>query len=89
MTAFARLVHPDDGVRFTAYPYVDASDMKLAAAQVATAMTDKKVRTWGGYDGSGQPIKLTFADYYPRFIFDIDFTKGTAPPKDLGSNTDR
>jgi hypothetical protein len=87
MNALAGLVDHDDGVRFSPYSSVDSSDVRLTATQVASALRDKTVRHWGAYDGSGDPIDLTFGAYYRRFIFDVDFTKGTHPPKSLGENT--
>jgi hypothetical protein len=87
MAAFATLVDPREGVRFSPYSYVDASDVRLTAVELTTALTDKTVRHWGSFDGSGAPIDLTFAKYYARFVFDVDFTRGTKPPEDFGENT--
>ncbi|HUM37898.1 MAG TPA: hypothetical protein PLQ85_13585, partial [Anaerolineae bacterium] len=33
---------------------------------------------WGVYDGSGEPIQLTFAAYYQKFVFDHDYTTAVA-----------
>jgi hypothetical protein len=85
--ALAALVDPDDGVRFSPYSYVDGSDIRIAAGKLETALRDKRVRRWGAYDGSGDPIDLTFAEYYERFVFDVDFTKGTRPPQNFTENT--
>ncbi len=43
------------------------------ASQVLNFLPDKKVYTWGIYDGSGLPINLTSAEYYNKFIYDVDF----------------
>ncbi len=43
------------------------------ASQVLIFLPDKKVYTWGIYDGSGLLINLTPAEYYNKFIYDVDF----------------
>jgi hypothetical protein len=34
---------------------------------------DETLYRWGVFDGSGEPIEMTFLDYYARFIYDADF----------------
>jgi len=36
-------------------------------------MESEEVYIWGEYDGSGDPIKLTFAQYFDKFVYDHDF----------------
>ncbi|MNI87506.1 hypothetical protein D3C73_1447100 [compost metagenome] len=36
-------------------------------------MNGDKIYEWGAYDGSGDPIKLTFRDYYKAFVYDRDY----------------
>ena len=70
----AARVHPDKGLRFTAYPYIEVEKARLFSADaVAGLMSDETVYEWGVYDGIGDPIKLTFAEYYQRFVYDQDF----------------
>ncbi len=72
----ATFAHPDKGVRFSMYPFVRTdTDVVLTAADLAIAFTDPKVRYWGVTDGKGDDLRVTFADYYPRFIYDVDFAK--------------
>jgi hypothetical protein len=74
----ATYAHPDKGVRFSMYPFVRTdTDVVLSAADLAVAFTDPKVRYWGISDGKGDDVRLTFADYYPKFVYDVDFA--TAP----------
>jgi len=62
------------GVRFSPYAWIDRkADIVLSAAGAAQAMTDPARRVWGRYDGSGDPIRLTFAGYFKKFIYDRDF----------------
>jgi hypothetical protein len=74
-TLLASLVHPRKGVRFSPYSYVDPqSDVVLTRDEIAHAFADPRVRTWGAYDGSGEPIRATFADYFAHFVWDRDFS---------------
>lgn len=36
---------------------------------------DPALRTWGTYDGSGEAIRLTFEQYYKKFVYDHDYAK--------------
>lgn len=74
MEKLSKLVHPEKGVRFSPYGYVDAGkDLVFTASDVSGLLSDSTIYTWGSYDGSGDPIELTFEDYYKRFIYDVDF----------------
>lgn len=74
MEKISKLVHPEKGVRFSPYAYVDVkNDMVFAADDVKDLLSDNTIYTWGSYDGIGDPIELTFEDYYNRFIYDVDF----------------
>jgi hypothetical protein len=69
----AQYVYPTNGLRFSPYAYVKDSDQVIPADKVAGLMEDSTVYNWGLHDGSGQPIDLTFANYYSEFIYDVDF----------------
>jgi predicted small secreted protein len=74
--ALGSLVHPEQGLTFSPYGYVDIDNaVCLGAGDVKALESDESVRNWGILDGKGDPIELTFAEYYDRFIFDRDFTK--------------
>lgn len=74
LTGLSALVHPEKGLRLTPYPYVDLKvDQVFTAQAVAGLAGDATVYQWGNYDGSGEPIKLSFNDYYQRFIYDHEF----------------
>lgn len=78
MAELAGLIHPDRGVRFSPYTFVQAGpgeDLVFDAAQVRGLMTDPTVYHWGAYDGSGDPIDLSFEEYYDRFVYDVDFSR--------------
>jgi hypothetical protein len=91
--AWGALVHPERGVRFSPYAYVDTkTDRVLRAASLESAFADKTVRAWGAFDGSGNPIQLTFARYYARFVYDVDFANAPQvavdQPLSSGNTTD-
>ncbi len=71
-------VHPDKGVRFSPYGHVDVkTDRVYTAEELSKALSDTTVYNWGSFDGSGEPIDLTFEQYYQKFIYDKDFAKPT------------
>lgn len=87
MSKLAQLAHPDKGVRFSPYGFVDKDhDLTVKPAAIEKLLSDNNVYEWGAYDGSGEPIKLKFADYYAKFIYDADFAKApqTAVNKTIG-----
>jgi hypothetical protein len=70
------LVHPVKGVRFSAYSYIDKEhDLVFKKTQIAGLWGSRKIYNWGEFDGSGDPIKMRFAKYYARFIYDRDFAR--------------
>lgn len=74
MESLADFIHPDKGVRFTPYSYVDTKkDLVFNKADIKTLMTDNEKKLWGAFDGTGDPIKMTFAEYYKKFVYDVDF----------------
>ncbi|MDF2963267.1 MAG: hypothetical protein K0S39_5002 [Paenibacillus sp.] len=76
MKKLANYVHPDPGVRFSPYSYVEKkTDLIFKPDQLEKLLSDKTIRTWGHFDGSGEPIALTFADYYAKFVYNHDFAK--------------
>lgn len=86
------LALPDKGIRFSPYGFVDTrNDLVFKPEQLKELFTVKTVYEWGVYDGSGEPIRLTFADYYAKFIYDADFAKAhqTAVNRQIGQGTTR
>jgi len=73
--ALGSLVHRKQGLTFSPYGYVEDGAVRLGMGDVKALDTYAKVHTWGHFDGSGEPIEMTFAQYYDRFIFDRDFTR--------------
>ncbi len=77
-TALAALVHPELGLRFSPYSFVDTSSDRVVSTEALKELAGQKkqqVLVWGDYDGSGDPIKLTTEQYLKEFVYDVDFIK--------------
>jgi hypothetical protein len=77
-SAFANYIHPVSGIRFSPYGYVDTlSHLRFSKEKfIATASADsQEMIVWGVFDGTGDPIKMTFNNYMQRFVYDVDFAK--------------
>ncbi len=81
--ALSEYVHPDNGLRFSPYGYIEEDNNQLfSSTQINNLLNDTNIYTWGSYDGTGDPIDLTFGDYYNKFVYDQDF----ANPHIIGNN---
>ncbi|OGO27868.1 MAG: hypothetical protein A2136_00420 [Chloroflexi bacterium RBG_16_54_11] len=92
MPALSGFVHPVQGLRLSPYAFVMDTDQLFSAEQIANMPADSKTYHWGEHAGSGEPIDVSFMDYYSRFIYDVDFAN--APeisldhPMGMGSSID-
>jgi hypothetical protein len=43
------------------------------AGKLPGLLASEQVTTWGDYDGTGEPINLTFEEYYEEFVTSSDF----------------
>jgi hypothetical protein len=78
MEVLSGLVHPVKGVRFSPYATVQTGaggDLLFSTSQFQLLMEDTTVYHWGVYDGSGEPIDLTFRQYFQEFVYDVDFVR--------------
>jgi hypothetical protein len=73
LVAVAEVVHPEQGVRFSPYTYVEESHQVFTADELVDLPGSDVTYPWGHFDGTGDPIELTFDDYYQRFIYSADF----------------
>ncbi|MCH8274908.1 MAG: hypothetical protein IH851_08965 [Armatimonadetes bacterium] len=72
----ASLVHPEKGVRFSPYAYVDVeTDLTFTSEEVAGLLDDPETYTWGAFDGSGDPIEWTSAQYFHAFVYPHDYAE--------------
>ncbi len=67
------LIHPQLCLRFAPYQYLRETDQVFCPEELMAAQESDAVRVWGNYDGSGEPIQLTFQAYHERFVYDKDF----------------
>jgi hypothetical protein len=73
MAALAEYVDPEKGVRFSPYTFVNDTDLVFGADELAALPGSTDLHEWGTFDGSGEPIQLTYDDYDARFIYSLDF----------------
>ncbi|RMG64962.1 MAG: hypothetical protein D6722_16335 [Bacteroidetes bacterium] len=73
MQTLSQLTHPQAGLRFSPEVYVDPAQPVFPVEAVAQLLEDGQAYTWGVADGSGDTIRGTFASYYPRYVYDLDF----------------
>lgn len=67
-------IHPSKGVRFSPYGYInEEKDRIMNSKQIVGAMEDQTTYVWGHFDGSGEPINMTFEEYFNRFVYDEDY----------------
>ena len=67
--SLSRVVHPEYGVVFSPYATINLStDRRFSDDQIATLDSDSTVYVWGVYNGSGEPIELTPAEYFDKFV---------------------
>ena len=78
LQALAGYVHPERGLTFSPYSTVEEDHITLSCAELVPPTGEiptQPVLTWGLYDGSGEPIELTFDAYWDRFVWCGDFTQ--------------
>ena len=76
-TRFSSYIHPEKGVQFSMYAYIQPNQDKRFSRQefIKYASTNIKF-TWGEKDGSGDKLVLSIKDYFNNWVFNRDFTKG-------------
>ncbi len=68
-------LHPEYGIRFSPYGYVDTlNDVVMDKATLLKYTGENPPAiSWGSYDGSGEKIIMSFPAYINRFVYDVDF----------------
>lgn len=68
-----------DGVLFSPYGFIDtAKSKKLSPEDFLQAIDKKWILTWGSFDGTGEPIKLTVPSYLKKFVYNADYLNAEA-----------
>jgi len=78
----AEFVHPGMGVRFSPYAFVSEDHQVFMPDELPGLVGLGEVYVWGAYDGTGEPIELTFDAYFDQFVYSSDF----ANPEQVGVN---
>jgi hypothetical protein len=72
---FASFIHPEKGISFSMYAFIDPkSDKHFSKEDFEKYQPTKTLFTWGEQDGSGDPYKATINDYLGKWVFSNDFT---------------
>lgn len=72
------LAHPDKGIRFSPYSFVNVqNDVVLDRATLARGFANQQRYLWGHTDGRGTPMEWTFEEFYTRQLWDKDYSKAT------------
>lgn len=72
---FAEHIHPEKGVRFSMYAFVDPrGDKHFSKTDFEKYYPTKTIFTWGTLDGSGDPYKATIQEFLGKWVFSKDFT---------------
>ena len=81
--ALSEMVHPERGVTFSPYAYVDPLEVvTLSRENVAGIDADSTVYLWGVEDGSGNEIRATPLVFIDQWITDRDFTAAQRGARD-------
>jgi hypothetical protein len=75
LVTLASFVHPEKGVRFSPYGFVDTTATKHFAAGAFQNAKLSDVHNWGDFDGSGDPIKFSIERYFKRFVTNADYLR--------------
>ncbi len=71
---FAEFIHPEKGVRFSMYAFVNPKeDKKFSKADFIRYQPAKTLFTWGTMDGSGDLYRATLRDYLADWVYSKDF----------------
>ena len=75
MIKLASLVHPEKGIRFSPYAYVDIhSDLVFSPEKIKNFFENSKEYVWGYYDHNGMSIRMKTSEYFNNYIFDSDYS---------------
>jgi len=72
MATLATFIHPEKGLLFSPYAHIEPNALVFKRDDLPS-LDAPDLYTWGAYDGSGEPIRLTFRDYYNQFIYSKPF----------------
>jgi hypothetical protein len=79
-----------EGLRLSPYLTILPDSLRLSPAELARCADDTRIRQWGTWDGQGDPIRMTCAEYFDRLVWVADFraVRETAFDRPLAGGTD-
>lgn len=73
---FSDFIHPEKGVRFSMYAFVNRNEDKhFSKADFQKYFPAKTIFTWGSRDGTGEIYQATIDSYFKKWVFKKDFTQ--------------
>lgn len=74
--AFSRYFHPNKGVIFSPYGFIDTEkSKKLLANDFVESIEKNWTLTWGVFDGTGEPMQLKVVPYIQKFVYNANYLK--------------
>lgn len=68
-----------EGVVFSPYGFIDPTNSKkLTPEDFLESINKKWILTWGNFDGTGEPIKLSVTAYLKKFVYNADYLNAEA-----------
>jgi hypothetical protein len=77
-------IHPDLCLRFSPYHTLYDKHQVFCAEVLPDIWDQNKEYLWGSYDGTGDPIFLSFPAYHAEFVYDVDYLH----PEKIGFNVE-
>lgn len=75
--ALADFIHPQKGVRFSMYSYVDPKKDKVFTREDFLKYINSQIKfTWGHKDGSGDLYQTSLLNYLSEWVYKRDFSAG-------------
>ena len=75
-TELEKFIHPEKGVRFSIYAYIDANKDKKFSKTEFEKYADSNIKfTWGETDGEGKPVVMSIKNYLDNWVFKKDFSQ--------------
>jgi len=69
----AEYINPQSALLFSPYAYVGEDSYVVNKEAYLELLESDQLHIFGFYDGSGEPIELTFDEYYSKFIYNADY----------------
>lgn len=69
------LVHPDHCLRFSPYANLAENHLIFCPDELRDLLSSDEKYIWGEFDGTGNPILMTFREYHQDFVYDSNYIK--------------